>query len=281
MPKNGHGSNRRDKQKKKGTQRAEEYRYGNYPNYYSKRKAAFKTLNPGKRGPSTGGIGENKTRDNQKQAQPSLQTRMDLDSDLDLNLDLNKELDQNILENCTTSSDLRIETLLNIRVTTTPQSSNTGCSNNKLFANKIAKVLDIGCNTAAVAIELAKRTNIQRIIGVDIDNSLIRTARQNLAVSKNEQENEQEQDREWERDEKRCYEDEHYPISMPILFGTIPHQHGQNSTNNSLADRVFLYAADWVNDDTTWLDNTNNQEADVSGNGGEGDEQVDSPEQSG
>ncbi|PVU88144.1 hypothetical protein BB561_006009 [Smittium simulii] len=153
--------------------------------------------------------------------------------------------------------------------------------------------LDIGCNTGIITIELAKKKQIKKIFGVDIDQKLIKTARQNayfansLAFPNPDLFNESEAT----KDNSRWFS--YFPISMPILYGTIPikDQYKETktsiqvtlddnsnselqiedtdncelSTNDSLIDesverpqselalKVSFFAADWVYEDTDWI----------------------------
>lgn len=71
-----------------------------------------------------------------------------------------------------------------------------------LFRGK--EVLDVGCNSGHVALAIARDFGPSRVVGIDIDKSLITVARNNIKHYVN------------------CgREDKFFPVSMPIVYGPI------------------------------------------------------------
>ncbi|PVU98468.1 hypothetical protein BB559_001540 [Furculomyces boomerangus] len=146
--------------------------------------------------------------------------------------------------------------------------------------------LDIGCNTGIVTIELAKNPLIKNITGVDIDKKLIRTSRQNLYFANSLQFPDIDQDlidNVVDHSDHRNPNYNYFPISMPVMYGTIPCKphsfqskemkeqnmdlekidFNQETKSNSkistktskmLSSKVFFYSVDWVNENTEWID---------------------------
>ena len=82
------------------------------------------------------------------------------------------------------------------------------------FENK--DVLDIGCNAGHVTLCVARDFNPKQIVGIDIDPKLIAIARKNIKTYSSSHPNERQ-----------------FPISMPLMFGSIP------KTNSSASSSRF------------------------------------------
>ncbi|OMJ10549.1 putative RNA methyltransferase [Smittium culicis] len=160
----------------------------------------------------------------------------------------------------------------------------------EIFDNSMC--IDIGCNTGILTIELTKKFSISEIVGVDIDQNLIKTARNNLYFANSLQnhikKNESIELIESQRNSNCCdkrIDYNYFPISMPILFGTLPCRPSRlrkmddfsNSkdlkndkketftilnknlnnkkitTRQSLSEKIKFYYLDYLNDETNWI----------------------------
>ena len=157
------------------------------------------------------------------------------------------------------------------------------------------RCLDIGCNAGFITVEIAKRFNPAEIIGIDIDPKLIRTARQHLYLVNS-----------LRRPPASFFnflhngnaqlshlpsasspnDSSYFPISMPLLYGTIPvrpfasqanlldseplqpnniekdtatdnnsNDIDENQIEDGWARRIKFFHADWLNDATNSIDN--------------------------
>ncbi|OMJ28141.1 putative RNA methyltransferase [Smittium culicis] len=160
----------------------------------------------------------------------------------------------------------------------------------EIFDNSMC--VDIGCNSGILTIELTKKFSISEIVGVDIDQNLIKTAKNNLYFANSLQNhkitNESTELIKSQRNSESFDESinyNHFPISMPILFGTLPCRPSRlrkmddfsnskdltndikekfSSTNNhvnnkkitarkSLSEKIKFYYLDYLNDETNWI----------------------------
>ncbi|KAJ1921406.1 hypothetical protein H4219_000723 [Mycoemilia scoparia] len=147
--------------------------------------------------------------------------------------------------------------------------------NPEWISNK--RCLDIGCNSGLVTIEVARRFNPKEIVGIDIDQSLIKKARKNLYLANSLRkplasfETKKDKDQNTHNDSGNgSYSDKeqgsnYFPISMPILYGTIPVRpytslngtlESEDVTNKNDNDgddddewvkKVQFFMADWMN----------------------------------
>ncbi|KAJ1654744.1 hypothetical protein IWQ61_005371, partial [Dispira simplex] len=118
------------------------------------------------------------------------------------------------------------------------------------------RVLDIGCNVGFVTTSLALNFQPFWVVGVDIDQNLIQKAKRHLNFVYSLQ-----RPRELSNSQPPVA-DMYFPISMPLLYGTIPvfHEsqvptqyHQLPSTNNAetplaFPSNVFFHAVDWIKD---------------------------------
>ncbi|KAL1921984.1 uncharacterized protein VTP21DRAFT_10626 [Calcarisporiella thermophila] len=103
------------------------------------------------------------------------------------------------------------------------------------------KVLDIGCNSGILTIDVAIHFQPSQILGVDIDPSLVRKAERNVQLQYSTL-----------KPPRKCNsaetesEDElqvgYFPISMPLLFGTIP----LPGENCGFPGNITFRCTDWV-----------------------------------
>lgn len=97
-----------------------------------------------------------------------------------------------------------------------------------LFAGK--DVLDIGCNTGHVTLIIARDFAPRRIVGIDIDPSLISVATKNIRHYITE----------------KMVSSESFPISMPILYGPITNFPRMQQDNESFPNNVLFVAVNYV-----------------------------------
>lgn len=82
-------------------------------------------------------------------------------------------------------------------------------------------VLDVGCNVGHVTLAIARDFKPKKIVGIDIDRSLIDAAKKNIRHYLNPR-------------------DKHYPASMPLLYGPI------NVPSTSRPDNSFPHNISFI-----------------------------------
>lgn len=89
----------------------------------------------------------------------------------------------------------------------------------ELFENK--DILDIGCNIGHITLSIARDFEAKSVIGIDIDNKLIKIARKNVRHYVKSSETPPYTDDGTQTDNNTEKSSEFFPISMPILYGPI------------------------------------------------------------
>lgn len=95
------------------------------------------------------------------------------------------------------------------------------------------RILDIGCNSGAVSLQIAQHFQPAHVLGIDLDADLIRRADWDLAFKssqaqpvpiriQSQEPNLLEEVIKPGRAEEGVRDDAYFPISMPLMFGTIP-----------------------------------------------------------
>ncbi|KAF9260548.1 Bin3-domain-containing protein [Marasmius fiardii PR-910] len=130
------------------------------------------------------------------------------------------------------------------------------------FAGK--HVLDIGCNEGWVTIEIAQKWDAEKVVGVDIDDTLIRAAwRRRLAVwsqqGPNEVEGTQESNKKKQKRKRKsspspealrnhCLKSDYFPSSLEHMFGPLPVPPSENRGKNVFPHNVSFRVGDWAKD---------------------------------
>lgn len=105
-----------------------------------------------------------------------------------------------------------------------------------LFSKALFKgkdVLDIGCNIGHITLTIARDFEPKKIVGIDIDDSLIQTAIKNIPRYVTE----------------KVVKDESFPISMPLLFGPLssfPDQFKQLGSSQVFPRNTFFVTVNYV-----------------------------------
>ena len=106
-----------------------------------------------------------------------------------------------------------------------------------LFEGK--DVLDIGCNVGHITLAIARDYNPNRIIGIDIDKSLIDVATKNIRHFVTE----------------KIMEIESFPSSMPILYGPIVNMPSQCQQISSFPYNVLFLEVNYIPENDNFLQN--------------------------
>ncbi|KDQ60125.1 hypothetical protein JAAARDRAFT_56097 [Jaapia argillacea MUCL 33604] len=116
---------------------------------------------------------------------------------------------------------------------------------------KGARVLDVGCNEGWVTCEIAQRWHADKVVGVDIDDMLIRAAwkRRRLVWSIQSPAAPSNNQAGTGGDSKGDEDiDPHYfPASFEHMFGALPNPPFQNHQVHTFPHNVSFRCADWVN----------------------------------
>ncbi|KAG7097630.1 hypothetical protein E1B28_004962 [Marasmius oreades] len=123
-----------------------------------------------------------------------------------------------------------------------------------LFFGK--RVLDVGCNEGWVTVEIAQKWHAKKVVGVDIDDTLIRAAwRRRLAVWSQQGPNESTGELS-EKKRKRSspsgvprnvHKPDYFPSSLEHMFGPLPVPPSENRGKNVFPHNVSFRVGDWVN----------------------------------
>ncbi|KAH9942583.1 Bicoid-interacting protein 3-domain-containing protein [Amylocystis lapponica] len=136
-----------------------------------------------------------------------------------------------------------------------------------LFQN--ARVLDVGCNEGWVTCEIARSWRASKVVGVDIDDTLIRAAwkrRRTVWSSQEPRQHEQVADdvetqvssnkRKRKADlvdeAVRCTQPDYFPMSCEHMFGPLPipaAAPASNSASHEFPHNITFRTADWVRDE--------------------------------
>ncbi|KAL0578122.1 hypothetical protein V5O48_003865 [Marasmius crinis-equi] len=127
-----------------------------------------------------------------------------------------------------------------------------------LFAGK--RILDVGCNEGWVTVEIAQKWRAEKVVGVDIDEALIRAAwKRRLAVwSQQAPHSRVEESKDNSRKRKRTEpssdpvrampQPDYFPASLEHMFGSLPVPPSQNRGKNVFPHNISFRTGDWVND---------------------------------
>jgi len=127
-----------------------------------------------------------------------------------------------------------------------------------IFSGK--RVLDIGCNEGWVTCEIAQSWAAWKVVGVDIDEALIRgawrrrrtiwslQAPDNVAISGQDLDAE-ERPKKRLREEPGCILPNYFPASFEHTFGPLPIPPSQHRGIHAFPHNVSFRAADWVNNE--------------------------------
>ncbi|KAG7446977.1 Bin3-domain-containing protein [Guyanagaster necrorhizus] len=103
------------------------------------------------------------------------------------------------------------------------------------------RVLDVGCNEGYVTCEIAQSWGAHKVIGVDIDKSLVRAAWRRRTVV-------------WSTQSPSApgtdtsVHPDHFPLSFEHTFGSLPIPPNRNRGKHVFPHNVSFRASDWVND---------------------------------
>ncbi|KAK0204183.1 Bicoid-interacting protein 3-domain-containing protein [Desarmillaria ectypa] len=105
------------------------------------------------------------------------------------------------------------------------------------------RVLDVGCNEGYVTCEIAQSWGAHKVVGVDIDESLVRAAWRRRAVV-------------WSKQSPSApgmdgsaqeIHPDYFPLSFEHMFGSLPIPPNQNRGKHIFPHNVSFRASDWVN----------------------------------
>ncbi|CEG77874.1 hypothetical protein RMATCC62417_12556 [Rhizopus microsporus] len=114
----------------------------------------------------------------------------------------------------------------------------------ELFKSK--QILDIGCNTGNITIAIAKKREPAHILGVDIDESLIQKAENNIRLVYSLS-NPNTDSAELENPFDLTLKSHHFPLSMTHMFGFIPMAVPPDfKETENFPYNVSFKAADWT-----------------------------------
>ncbi|KAK0496454.1 hypothetical protein EDD18DRAFT_1309547 [Armillaria luteobubalina] len=116
-----------------------------------------------------------------------------------------------------------------------------------IFVGK--RVLDVGCNEGYVTCEIAQSWGAHKVVGVDIDESLVRAAWRRRTVLWSTQSPSAPEPPEPPRPDGPAQEvlPDYFPLSFEHMFGALPIPPNRNRGKHVFPHNVSFRASDWVN----------------------------------